>query len=255
MPSRLRAENLDCGYPPRAVLSGLNLEVEAGEVVSLLGPNGTGKSTLLRTLSATLPPIAGSVIVDGEPSHSLSDLEIARRVAVVPSEELPPYGFSVREIVLMGRLPYAEGIFDSDEDHRIAEDAMLRADCAFLAERAITEISAGERQRVLIARALAQQSKVLLLDEPTAHLDVRHQLDLIRLLRQLSQEGYSVVAAWHDLNLAAMLGGRGLLIHEGRAKINAAIDDLLTDPVLDDVYGVKFIRTRYDDGDLRVWPM
>lgn len=238
----VRCEGLKCGYPGRVVLEGVGFELAAGTVTVLLGPNGSGKSTLLKTLSKTLAPLAGTLTVCGDALHSLSFRELARRVAYVPQEEYPAFPFTVREIVLMGRLPYSDGLFETEEDHRAAEDAMRAADCLALADRPVTELSGGERQRGLIARALAQQAPALLLDEPTSHLDVGHQVEIVRLLRRLAEEGYGVLAALHDLNLAAALADRAILLANGRVGLEGPCAEVLASPQVDAVYGVRFRR-------------
>lgn len=256
-PSRevlLKARELQCGYPGRVVLEEVAFDVESGSVTALLGPNGSGKSTLLKTLAKTLPAQHGEIEVLGDPLRSLGFRELARRVAYVPQEELAAFPFTVEEIVLMGRTPYSEGLFETGEDHAAAARAMELADCASLAGRAVTELSGGERQRVLLARALAQEAPVLLLDEPTSHLDVRHQVEIVRLLRRLAKDGYGIVAAVHDLNLAATVADRALLLEDGRIGLNGPCRDVLADRRVDAVYRVDFLRHDTEEGP-RMYPL
>ncbi|MCB8932425.1 MAG: ABC transporter ATP-binding protein [Fimbriimonadaceae bacterium] len=244
----LAALELRCGYPARTVLEDVTFDVRQGTVTALLGPNGSGKSTLLKTLAKTLPAQDGEVHVLGDPLRSLSFRQLARRVAYVPQEELAAFPFTVEEIVLMGRLPYSEGLFETADDRLAARQAMELADCLELADRPVTELSGGERQRVLLARALAQQAPVLLLDEPTSHLDVRHQVEIVRLLRRLAGEGYGILAAVHDLNLAASVADRALLLEGGRIGLNGPCRDVLADQKVDAVYRVAFHRYETEEG-------
>lgn len=250
----LAVRDLTCGYPGRTVLEEVTFELRPGSITALLGPNGSGKSTLLKTLCGLLQPLAGEVSLGSIPSKRLSHTEIAQRVAFVPQEEVPDFPFTVEEIVLMGRLARSTGLFDSAEDVQIAEESMKAADCLNLKGRTVTELSGGERQRVLIARALAQEAKLLLLDEPTSHLDVSHQVELSKLLRALVNRGYAILAAIHDLNLASVLSHDAILIH-GRSLITGQkTESLLQDSILEETYGVTFHRFRDAEGNLRVFP-
>ncbi|MFO7168646.1 MAG: ABC transporter ATP-binding protein, partial [Chloroflexota bacterium] len=203
--THLVLDNVTAGYRGEPVVRGVSLAVAAGEVLGLIGPNGAGKTTLLRAIDGTLAPQRGSVLLGGEDLHRLSALERAKRVAVVPQGLQLPEGFSVAEVVLMGRNPHLPPLgAEQPQDYRIAEEAMRRTGVLELARRRVGEISGGEQQRVLIARALAQQPRLLLLDEATAHLDLRHQAAIMGLVRRLARTGLAVVAALHDLNLAAL---------------------------------------------------
>jgi iron complex transport system ATP-binding protein len=236
------ASGLACGYLGRACLSGIDLELRAGSVLALLGPNGSGKSTLLRTLGGLLKPVAGSVLLDGRAIESYSVDERARRIGFVPQDEAPQFAFTVREAVLLGRLPHAETYFDSRHDEEVAQEAMEAAGCAELALRPVTEISGGERQRVWIARALAQEPQVLLMDEPTAHLDVQHALEAASLVRGLAAQGLAVAVAIHDLNLALSFADRAMLLSGGRVLLAGEAQEVLASPELDRAYGVDFER-------------
>jgi len=249
----LSCRNLACGYPNRRVLECVDLELTPGSSTVLLGPNGSGKSTLLKTLTKTIPAQAGAIKIQGEDLEELTFTQLAQKVAYVPQEELPPFRFTVRQVVLMGRLPLSAGFFDTPADLEATEKAMEEADCYKLADRPITEISGGERQRVLIARALAQNSALLLLDEPTSHLDIGHQVAIIRLAQKLRSQGKGLLTAMHDLNLAADLGETAVLLNEGRVAIQASVEDVLSSPLLDQTYGVPFHRFRDETGRLRVF--
>lgn len=244
---------LACGYPSRTVLTGIDLRVPEGSVTALLGPNGSGKSTLLKTISKTIPPIAGDVLLGGKSVLKMGYRELARRMAFVPQEEHVPFRFLVRDIVMMGRMPHSDGLLDTAEDEEAAREAMTLAGCHDLADRAITELSGGEKQRVLVARALAQKAKVLLLDEPTSHMDIGHQVQIVRLMRRLASSGFTVLAAVHDLNLAVLLADSAALIAGGRVALSGPCQEVLNSPVLDEVYQVRFKRMRDDDGVMHLF--
>lgn len=241
-PDVLEVRNLVCGYAGKPVLHGLDLKIWAGERVALLGPNGSGKSTLIRAVSGLLRPSAGEISLGGSPVAGLKASEIARRVATVPQEAAPRFAFTVRQIVTMGRLARSNGLFDTPADVAAATAAMEMADCLQFQERPVSELSGGERQRVLIARALAQETPLILLDEPTSHLDPAHQLAVANLVRELSRRGIATLAAVHDLNLAARMADRAVLLDAGRIVLDGKVRDVLGSPILDRVYGVRFVR-------------
>ncbi len=251
----LVAEGVRCGYAERAVLEDVNLTVRPGEVVSLLGPNGSGKSTLLKTISRAIPALKGTVRLRGKALASMSAREIAQAVGYVPQVETPAFSFTVREIVLMGRLPHSDGLFETEEDMAAAEKAMDRARCMEFADRPITGLSGGEAQRALIARALAQEAGLLLLDEPTSHLDVKHQLAIAKLVRSLAEEGYAVVAAVHDLNWAAMVSERAVVLSRGRIIHDGSLREALEQKTLDQAYGVRFCLAEGVGDGWRVFPV
>jgi len=247
----LQCRNLACGYSGKTVLSDLNFQIAEGEAVALLGPNGSGKSTLLKTIAKSLPALSGTIEVMGDDLKSLSYADAAR-IAFVPQEEHAVFDFIVREIVMMGRLAHSKSVFDTPEDEAVVRQAMEQADCAHLSDRSILELSAGEKQRVWLARALAQQGSLLLLDEPTSHLDVSHQLSLLSLVRTLREQGLAILIAVHDLNLAAYVANRGILLHENRAVLTAPMPELLESSMLEQVYGVQFERFRASHDHVRV---
>jgi iron complex transport system ATP-binding protein len=238
----LQCRDLTCGYGGKPVVKNLSLTVRAGEVVALLGPNGSGKSTLLKAISKTLPILSGDVLVQGASIRTMDFNTVARRMAFVPQEEPATFPFKVRDVVTLGRLAHSSGLFDTAEDYEAATGAMIESDCIDLEDRPITELSGGEKQRVLIARALAQHAPLLLLDEPTAHLDVRHQLSIARTVRAAATGGTTVLAAIHDLNLASIFADRAILIANGEMVQEGGIVDVLSSVKLDEVYGVTFER-------------
>ena len=234
----LVATAVRAGYGDRAVLEGCDLSVARGEVVSVVGPNGAGKSTLLRVLAGLLRPRAGSVRVDGTDLGSLSRAEIARRVAVVPQLFDTVFPFSVREVVALGRTARL-GLFGGPDgaDAEAVARALDVLELRGLADRRIDRVSGGERQRAVLAMALAQETPVLLLDEPTVHLDPGHQLATVSLLRRLAaDQGLAVTLVMHDLNLAA-LADRVVVLANGRVVRDAAPDVAIDDTLVREVFG------------------
>ncbi|NDH50933.1 MAG: ABC transporter ATP-binding protein [Betaproteobacteria bacterium] len=188
----------------------------------------------------------------GHPLSRLSNREVSQRVAVVPQEESFLFPFTVFEVVAMGRLPHATRLMDSKNDHAVVQDAMARTGVREMANRSIFTLSGGEKQRVLLARALAQKAKLLILDEATSSLDVRHQLSFARLARTHSQDGGILLAAIHDLNLAGAFASRAILLSSGQAIFAGALEDVLSSPLLDEAYGVRFTRNE-SGGRIRVF--
>ena len=250
----LECRNLSCGYGNHLVLAGVSLTVLPGETVVLLGPNGSGKSTLLKSVSKSLQHVNGGILLGGADISSLSHRDVALRVAFVPQEESFKFEFKVRDVVTMGRLPISHSLWDTPADVVAATEAMAEADCLYLADRSVMELSGGEKQRVLIARALAQGAPLVLFDEPTSHLDVQHQMAVAKLVRTLAKMGRSTVTAIHDLNLAPLVADRAILIQDGRIGLDASIQEVLESPLLDDVYKVSFSRMKLEDGRLVVFP-
>jgi iron complex transport system ATP-binding protein len=235
----LEIRGLRVAYGDRLVLRGIDLEVEAGEFVGLVGPNGCGKTTLLRAITRVLPWQGGDVRLDGQSAAGLPARALARLVAVVPQNPLLPVGYSAAEVVLMGRTPHL-GFFDQEgpDDLRIAREALEQVGAAHLAGRRVDELSGGERQNVVLARALAQQAPVLLLDEPTANLDIGHQIRVAGIMTGLAHEdGLAVVAAIHDLTLASLHCDRLALMHDGLIVANGAPAEVLTSANIRLAYG------------------
>jgi iron complex transport system ATP-binding protein len=223
------------------ILRGASLALRPGEMVGLIGPNGAGKTTLLKVLGGLLRRTGGDLRLAGHPLDDYSPREVARLAAHVPQSTTVEFAFTVREVVLMGRSPHL-GRFELERalDRQIADRVMQQMNILGLAERFVTTLSGGERQRTFIARALAQQPRLLLLDEPTANLDVRHQLDVLDMVARLAAEqGLGVIAAIHDLNLAAQFCGRLVLLHRGRVLADDRPDAVLTPHHLDAVFGVE----------------
>lgn len=237
----LEVRDVVTAYGRRTVLRGVSLQTEPGEIVGLIGPNGSGKTTLLRTISRQLRPSGGSVRIAGDDPYALPARRAARLVAVVPQEMVPAFAFSVREVVGMGRSPHRGSWGGEGPDDRAGvRRAMEAADVTDLAERPFLELSAGERQRVTVAQALAQDAPLLLLDEPTVHLDARHVLDLLALVRGLARTtDVSVLAVLHDLNLAGAFCDRLYALSGGEVVASGRPGEVITQELLTGVYGVE----------------
>ena len=239
-PQAVNAQNVTYEVDGSTLLDGVDLCADRGQMVGLIGPNGAGKSTLLRTLSGILKHRGGVISLDGEDLNALSSRDLAAGVALVP--QIAPYthGFTSLELVLMGRYPHL-GRFQIEgrEDDRIARDAMQLTEIDRFADRTLDTLSGGERQRVFVARALAQQPRLLLLDEPTSNLDVLHQLKVLDLVRQLVDDGLTAVAAIHDLNMAARYCDQLVLLSEGRVLAKGPPHEVLSPPIIESAFGVK----------------
>ena len=254
-PALATMEGIDFAYPSpdgagRPVLRGLDLALRAGDLVALLGPNDSGKTTLLRLLTGQPRPDRGSVSVAGRPVAEWRRDALARRVAVLPQQLELPAGFRVAELVEMGRAPHARSLFGSTaEDERAVRRALADADALDLAHRFADQLSGGERQRVLVAMALAQEPELLLLDEPTLHLDLAHQVALLSAIRRLrAQRGLTVLAVLHDLNLAAAFAPRVVILAEGRVAADGPPDEVLTPALVERVFGVGVAEARTGAG-------
>ncbi len=233
----IEIKNLNVYYGTRHILKNISLGVKRGEIMALLGPNGSGKSTLIRALSG-VAPATGSLCLAGRTLNGISPAERARLMAVVPQTISLPPAFTVLETVLLGRTPYLNFLGQiSAKDQDIARSALAKVDALSFAERRVGELSGGEQQRVLLARALAQTTPVLLLDEPTAHLDLQHQIGLLELVYKLArQENLTVLIALHDLNLAARYADSVALIVNGEIKAQGSPAHVLQAETLSAVY-------------------
>lgn len=239
----LSARDLACGYRHVPVLRDVNLDIPAGELTVLVGPNGSGKTTLLRCLGGLLAPLSGEILIRGSPISRLGVRERARTAAYVPQMEAPVPGYTVRQTVWAGRFArlgwFAPG---GPEDDRAVAAALAAVGLGGDAERPAAELSGGEYRRLLIARALAQETPVLLLDEPEAHLDAGHQAEILGILRSLARGGAAVAATIHDLNLASLWADRIGVLTGGRVSLPARPEEALSEEAVEGAYRAGLIR-------------
>ncbi|MCM8781626.1 MAG: ABC transporter ATP-binding protein [Candidatus Omnitrophica bacterium] len=238
MTNLLEVKNLWAGYLNKTIISAIDFSVKKGEFIGIIGPNGVGKSTLIRAVSRTLKPYRGAIIYNGKNIYKISLNEVARSIAVVPQDTLIVFEFLVWDIVMMGRIPYIERFKkETAGDLESCERALKLTNTTNLADRFINELSAGERQRVIIAKALAQEPELLILDEPTSHLDISHQIEIFDLLKHLSRnENLTVLSVLHDLNLASEYCDRLILMNEGKIFAQGVPDDVLNYKTIEEVY-------------------
>ncbi len=245
---KLEARELAFGYRGHPVGHDVSLVLEAGEVVCLLGPNGGGKTTLFRTLLGLLPAQGGRVLLNGDDLTALPRREIARRIAYVPQVHTGYFPFTVRDVVLMGRTAHlAPFASPSPRDHEAAEEALRRLDLEHLADSVYTQISGGERQLTLLARALAQASPLMVMDEPTASLDFGNQVKVLERIAELARSGIGVLLSTHDPDQAFLLGHRVALLHGGTLAALGRPEAVLTPAALRMLYGVEVAISRVGD--------
>ncbi len=239
--SSLRVHEVTLGYGSRVVLRDINLEVKPGEMVGIIGPNGCGKSTLIRGITGVIPLRSGQIFVNGQDVAKMRRGDLARIVAVVPQNPHLPELFTALEIVLMGRTPHLRRFgYEGERDLVLTQWAMEATQTSAFAERRVGELSSGEKQRLTIARALAQQPEVILLDEPTAHLDINHQVETLDLICELCRErGLMAVAATHDLNLAAQYCDRLVMINQARIYRQGTPRQVINPRNIKEVYGAE----------------
>jgi len=237
----IRTDKLKVGYGKKTVVSDINLALLAGQFVCLLGPNGSGKSTILKTLVRMLAPLGGEVFLNDHNIHELSSREIARTTAVVLTEPVSPGLMTVYDIVMLGRHPHT-GFMGKPTalDTEKALEALRRVNAANLAARYFSELSDGEKQKVMLARALAQEPKLIVLDEPTSHLDARHRIEVMLILRQLTQEkGVTVIASLHDIDLALKACDVAVLVKDGEILACGVPEDVLHEEIVAQLYGLE----------------
>lgn len=239
---RLELRALAIGYGRNTIGQDISIELAAGEILALLGPNGAGKTTLFKTILGLLPVKAGEVLLDGQPVSSWSRRERALRIAYVPQAHETSFPFAVHDVVLMGRTahlgPFA---MPGRQDHEIAENAMESVGVLKLAEAVYTEISGGERQLTLIARALAQQARIVVMDEPASSLDYGNQMRLLAQIRRLAASGLSIVLSTHNPDHALLAADRVALLKDGRLYAVGAPKDVLTPEAMKAIYGIDVV--------------
>ena len=248
----LRAVDVDYAVDGKELLRGVSLDIHGGELVAIVGPNGAGKTTLLRLLAGDAQPAAGRVEIDGRPIAEYSARELARRRAVMPQSSHLPFLFTAREVVRMGRAPWEGERGEREHGAQLADNVMRLTATREYAPRAYPTLSGGEQSRVTLARVLAQETPILVVDEPTAHLDPRHQHLVLDLLQELAAEGAAIVAVLHDLNLAAAYADRVAVLHRGELVCCAAPRAALDPDVLRPVFGLDFAVQPHPDLDRTV---
>ncbi|HEY7321497.1 MAG TPA: ABC transporter ATP-binding protein [Candidatus Binatia bacterium] len=242
----IRSKNLTFAYQDKPVLDDVSLTVDHGEMIGILGPNGSGKTTLLKLFSAVLNG-QGEIEVNGRDIGSYGKRELSRLFATVPQESQVLFPYTVAELVLMGRASYHSPLaLEGKRDLEVARGSMELTDCLPFADRYLHELSGGEKQRVIIARALAQEPEILLLDEPAAFLDLKHQIQVFELMRRLNRErNLTIIAALHDLNLAALFFPRLVILRDGKVYRDGSPQDVLTEEAIEEIYGIK-VRVEQD---------
>ena len=234
----LEVENVSFRYPQGFGLQDVSLHIPPESFLALIGPNGSGKTTLLRLMGKTLQPDAGRILLDGRPLEHFSSLELARKMAVISSEQHFEFPFLVRDVVAMGRFPH-QGRLEktSQRDWQVVGESLQVTQTEHLADRFVSALSSGERQRVLVARALAQAPSILMLDEPTAHLDINYQIGTFRLLRQLNRSrGMTIITVLHDLTAAAVFCPTVVLLHQGRLIKQGSPREVITPEIIRETY-------------------
>ncbi|MEV8317238.1 ABC transporter ATP-binding protein [Streptomyces sp. NPDC059900] len=246
--ARLSARELTLAYEDREVVHGLDLAVPDGKVTVIVGPNACGKSTTLRALGRLLKPKGGAVLLDGDALTKLPTKKIAQQIGLLPQTPVAPEAITVADLVARGRQPHQHWWQQwSDEDERAVTEAMERTDVTALAERSVDELSGGQRQRVWIAMAIAQETDILLLDEPTTYLDISHQVEVLDLVRQLAagtgegERGRTVVVVLHDLNQAARYADHLVAMKQGRIVAEGAPADVVTEELVREVFGLECV--------------
>lgn len=239
--SRLSGHDLTLGYEQRTISQELNVAIPDGSFSVIIGPNACGKSTLLRALSRLLKPLAGQVILDGKPIHRLPAKDVAKRLGLLPQSSIAPDGITVADLVARGRYPHQKLLSQwSAADESAVLEALLATNTASLSRRLVDELSGGQRQRVWVAMVLAQQTPLLLLDEPTTYLDISHQIEIMELCRQLNRsKGHTVVAVLHDLNHACRYANHLIAMKDGAIVATGAPSEIVTEELIHEVFGLR----------------
>lgn len=237
----LQAKDLTLQYGARVIADRLNFSVDKSEIISIIGPNGSGKSTLLKSLGRLLKPTHGTVLLEGKDIQSMKSSDVARKMAILPQSSTIPPDMTIYDLVCYGRMPH-QGLFDApkDEDNKMVEEALIETNTAHMRYRRLDTLSGGERQRAWLAMAIAQNPEILLLDEPTTYLDIKHQLDLMNLVYKLHQtKKITVIMVLHDLNHAARFSHRLVAVKNGKIFADGLVKDVFTEEKLCDLYDVE----------------
>lgn len=246
----ISAENIQLSYGTAKILKGVSIDSKNKEFVGLIGPNGSGKSTLLKCIYRILEPDAGCVMLGDEKLHEMSYKASAKKMAVVAQHNYYNFDFSVREVVLMGRSPHKKAMErDNAKDYEIVEESLAKVGMSKFADRSFSTLSGGEQQRVILARALTQQTPCLILDEPTNHLDITHQLQLLKIVKELD---VTVISAIHDLNIAAMFCDRLYVLKDGKIMASGTPKEVLTVELIRDIYQVESEVVEDSKGNMHI---
>lgn len=251
---KLEAKNITCGYRGKPILERVSFSVGSGEICCLLGPNGVGKTTLFRSVLGLMPLIDGKVAVDGEDTKRWSSAKRAKTMAYVSQYHTPPFPYLVKDVVLLGRIS-SVGYFGQPKpyDYDLVITTLAEMGIAHLADTAYTDISGGERQLVMIARALVQQAGILILDEPTASLDYGNMVRVVKKITELRDKGYGIIMTTHSPDQAFLCNSKVVLLQRERPALFGAVSDVMTEPNLKEVYGIRIRVMEYaeDDGQIR----
>ncbi|MDU4889952.1 MAG: ABC transporter ATP-binding protein [Clostridium sp.] len=247
---KIYTDNIKVSYGAADILKGISVNTEAKEFIGIIGPNGSGKSTLLKCMYRTLKPDDGAVYLNGDPLLSMKVKESSKKIAVVAQHNYYNFDFSVKEVVLMGRSPHKKTLDrDNEEDYKIVEQALETVGMKSFEDRSFSTLSGGEQQKVILARALAQQTQCLILDEPTNHLDITHQLEILRIVKDL---GITIVAAIHDLNLAAAYCDKLYVMRDGQIVCEGSPEEVLTRELIKEVYSIDIEIVRDCRGRMHI---
>lgn len=244
----VKADDVHFTYGGKETLQGISFEARAGEFIGLLGPNGSGKTTLMRCINAMLRPQKGTITIDGKDVSKLKVKEVARICANVPADCNEDFSLSVQEVVFLGRYPHVDGMWwESKRDEQVVLETMRKFELEHLADRRLAELSSGEKARALMAKAVVQAPKILLADEPSAHLDLRFKLEMMERLKELSRQGVCVITASHDMNLTSKYCDRVMMIGGGKVVAMGTPVEVITAERIRDIYSVEVSVFR--DGD------
>ena len=236
----MKIESLSAGYRGKAVVQSVNLEIKKGEIISFIGPNGAGKSTLLKTLYRELSPVAGAVFVDGGDVSKMPLKELARKMSIVTTDRIKPEHMTCREVVMAGRLPYTDGFgVLGKEDRQVAEDAIALMKIEDFADKQFNNLSDGQKQRTLIARAIAQSPEYLVMDEPTSYLDIRYRMELMEVLEGLAKKGVTIVMSIHELELAVSVSDRLLLVYDDGKTLCKKSSEVMEEGLIRDLFSLS----------------
>lgn len=254
----IEVENLKFGYGKQLVLNGVSFNVKKGEFISIIGPNGSGKSTLLKILNNLYNPCEGKIFIDGNDIKSFKKRDLAKKMGLVLQDTNIDYEFTVEDIVLMGRHPH-KGRWEKEDanDYKIVNESLEMTDTTYLKDRIITEVSGGERQRVMIAKALAQKPSIILLDEPTSHLDINHQVEILKLLKRMNKEnGTTIILVIHDINLGIRYSDKVILLNEGKIVEMGDAEKVITKENVEMTYNINVaIERNQHTNSLYVTPL